>query len=64
MVAPTAHLKVQWAEAAVAFDLHLDPQWSAADGALPADMHGVVMTYQQVAGCAPRSAGPGRRAPS
>jgi superfamily II DNA or RNA helicase len=52
VVVPTAHLKVQWARAAVAFDLHLDPQWSAADGALPGDMHGVVMTYQQVAGCA------------
>jgi superfamily II DNA or RNA helicase len=53
VVVPTAHLKVQWARAAVAFDLHLDPQWSAADGALPGDTHGVVMTYQQVAACAP-----------
>jgi superfamily II DNA or RNA helicase len=52
VVVPTAHLKVQWAQAAVALDLHLDPQWSAADGALPADMHGVVMTYQQVASVA------------
>ena len=52
VVVPTAHLKGQWARAALAFDLHLDPQWSAADGALPPDMHGVVMTYQQVAGCA------------
>jgi superfamily II DNA or RNA helicase len=52
VVVPTAHLKVQWSRAALAFDLHLDPQWSAADGALPVDMHGVVMTYQQVAGCA------------
>ena len=53
VVVPTAHLKVQWARAAVAFDLHLDPQWSAADGALPGDTHGVVLTYQQVAACAP-----------
>jgi superfamily II DNA or RNA helicase len=52
VVVPTAHLKLQWARAALAFDLHLDPQWSATDGALPADTHGVVMTYQQVAGCA------------
>lgn len=52
VVVPTAHLKAQWAGAAAAFDLHLDPRWSVADGALPADMHGVVMTYQQVAGCA------------
>jgi superfamily II DNA or RNA helicase len=49
VVAPTAHLKVQWARAAAAFGLHLDPAWAAADGRLPADMHGVVTSYQQVA---------------
>ena len=49
VVAPTAHLKVQWAAAAARFALHLDPSWAAADGALPADMHGIVTTYQQVA---------------
>ncbi|HEX7167739.1 MAG TPA: DEAD/DEAH box helicase [Acidimicrobiales bacterium] len=49
VVVPTAHLKRQWAEAAMRFDLHLDPGWSAGDGRLPADMHGVVTTYQQVA---------------
>ena len=53
VVVPTAHLKVQWARAASAFDMHLDWQWSAAEGCLPPDMHGVVTTYQQVAGCAP-----------
>jgi superfamily II DNA or RNA helicase len=52
VVAPTAHLKVQWARAAAAFSLHLDPSWSAAGGALPADMHGIVTTYQQVASSA------------
>jgi superfamily II DNA or RNA helicase len=52
VVVPTAHLKLQWARAAAAFDLHLDPMWSAADGVLPGDMHGVVTTYQQVASCA------------
>ncbi len=52
VVVPTAHLKAQWALAASAFDMHLDSQWSAADGALPPDMHGVVTTYQQVASCA------------
>lgn len=57
VVAPTAHLKVQWAQAAARFALHLDPAWSAADGALPSDMHGIVTTYQQVAS----SAGPLRR---
>lgn len=49
VVAPTAHLKLQWAQAAARFALHLDPAWSAADGRLPADMHGIVTTYQQVA---------------
>ena len=49
VVVPTAHLKRQWAEAALHFDLHLDPGWQAADGRLPHDMHGIVTTYQQVA---------------
>jgi superfamily II DNA or RNA helicase len=49
VVAPTAHLKLQWARAAAAFSLHLDPSWSGADGSLPADMHGIVTSYQQVA---------------
>ncbi len=49
VVAPTAHLKIQWARAAAGFSLHLDPDWSAADGALPSDMHGIVTSYQQVA---------------
>jgi superfamily II DNA or RNA helicase len=53
VVAPTAHLKVQWARAAAAFSLHLDPAWAAADGRLPGDMHGVVTSYQQVATSAP-----------
>ncbi len=52
VVAPTAHLKVQWAQAAARFALHLDPAWSATDGRLPADMHGIVTTYQQVASSA------------
>ncbi|HET9691853.1 MAG TPA: DEAD/DEAH box helicase [Acidimicrobiales bacterium] len=49
VVAPTAHLKLQWASAAAGFGVHLEPSWSAADGALPPDMHGIVTTYQQVA---------------
>ncbi len=48
VVAPTQHLKHQWADAAVRFGLHLEPEWSARDGSLPADMHGIVTTYQQV----------------
>ncbi len=47
IVAPTKHLKEQWADAAERFDLHLDPDWSPADG-VPADLHGVITTYQQV----------------
>jgi superfamily II DNA or RNA helicase len=53
VVAPTAHLKLQWARAAAGFGLHLDPSWAATDGRLPADMHGIVTTYQQVASSAP-----------
>jgi superfamily II DNA or RNA helicase len=53
VVAPTAHLKHQWAHAAAAFSLHLDPAWAPADGALPRDMHGIVTSYQQVATSAP-----------
>jgi len=53
VVAPTAHLKTQWAHAALAFGLHLDPSWAPTEGALPADMHGIVTTYQQVATAAP-----------
>ncbi|HTO01353.1 MAG TPA: DEAD/DEAH box helicase [Microthrixaceae bacterium] len=49
VVAPTQHLKVQWADAAARFGLHLEPDWSTRDGSLPSDMHGVVTTYQQVA---------------
>jgi superfamily II DNA or RNA helicase len=49
VVTPTAHLKTQWAQAAARLDLHLDPAWSAADGSLLNDMHGVVTTYHQVA---------------
>jgi superfamily II DNA or RNA helicase len=52
VVAPTQHLKVQWADAAEALDLHLDPGWSASAGRLPADVHGLVTSYQQVAGSA------------
>lgn len=52
VVAPTQHLKTQWADAAEALDLHLEPTWTAADGRPPADVHGIVTTYQQVAGSA------------
>jgi superfamily II DNA or RNA helicase len=48
IVVPTQHLKQQWAHAAERLDIHLDPMWSAGYGALPSDVHGVVVTYQQV----------------
>jgi superfamily II DNA or RNA helicase len=49
VVVPTQHLKLQWALAAERFDIHVDPDWASADGALPSDVHGVAVTYQQVA---------------
>ncbi len=49
VVAPTAHLKLQWARAAAGFGINLESAWAASDGALPADVHGIVTTYQQVA---------------
>ena len=49
VVAPTSHLKLQWADAAGRFGLHLEPRWSPAGGRLPSDVHGIVTTYQQVA---------------
>jgi Type III restriction enzyme, res subunit len=48
-VAPTAHLKLQWADAAAGLGLHLEPRWAPSGGRLPADVHGIVTTYQQVA---------------
>ncbi|MDH3679444.1 MAG: DEAD/DEAH box helicase, partial [Acidimicrobiia bacterium] len=51
VVAPTRHLKLQWATAAERFGLHLDADWSPLDR-LPGDVHGLVTTYQQVAAAA------------
>jgi superfamily II DNA or RNA helicase len=48
VVAPTAHLKWQWTEAAERFGLRLDAEWNANQGGVPKDMHGIVTTYQQV----------------
>ncbi len=50
IVVPTQHLKHQWAHAADRLDIHLDPEWTIGYGGLPSDVHGVVVTYQQVAG--------------
>ena len=48
VVAPTQHLKTQWASNAAAFELALEPSWRPGEP-LPADMDGIVTTYQQVA---------------
>jgi superfamily II DNA or RNA helicase len=48
VVTPTQHLKHQWSAAAADLGLHLEPAWASADR-FPRDMHGVVVTYQQVA---------------
>ncbi len=49
VVCPTTALRAQWADAADRAGLHLDPRWRNADGAWPAGVDGVVVTYQQVA---------------
>ncbi|MGX7679870.1 DEAD/DEAH box helicase [Jatrophihabitans sp. DSM 45814] len=50
VVAPTDHLRTQWAEAAETFGIALDPTLSNAVGPVAADLHGYVTTYAQVAG--------------
>jgi superfamily II DNA or RNA helicase len=50
VVAPTDHLRTQWAEAAARVGVALDPTLSNAVGPVPADLHGYVTTYAQVAG--------------
>ena len=49
IVAPTEHLKKQWADAAHAHGLHLDPTFTNAAGRSGRDYDGVVVTYAQVA---------------
>jgi superfamily II DNA or RNA helicase len=48
VVAPTSHLKLQWAKAAHRLGLALDTDWAPGQG-LARDVHGLVTTYQQVA---------------
>lgn len=48
VVAPTSHLKMQWAIAAHRLGLELDPDWTPGD-ALARDVHGLVTTYQHLA---------------
>jgi superfamily II DNA or RNA helicase len=46
VVAPTEHLKKQWAEAAARIGIRLDPEYSA--GPLSREYHGVALTYAGV----------------
>jgi superfamily II DNA or RNA helicase len=49
IVCPTEHLKHQWAEAAGAVGLAVDPEFSNAVGRTSTDFRGVAVTYAQVA---------------
>ncbi|MFE7800095.1 DEAD/DEAH box helicase [Nocardia sp. NPDC057440] len=49
VVAPTEHLKHQWAQAANRVGIALDSRFSNATGGTSGDYHGVVVTYAQVA---------------
>jgi superfamily II DNA or RNA helicase len=49
VVAPTEHLKVQWADAASRVGIKLDPHFKNSQGRHGAGFHGVAVTYAQVA---------------
>lgn len=49
VVAPTDHLKRQWADAAAKVGLSIDPNFKNSDGAHGRDFIGVAVTYAQVA---------------
>ncbi|MEZ0578475.1 DEAD/DEAH box helicase [Nocardioides sp. MH1] len=48
IVAPTEHLKLQWAEAAAKAGLPIDPTYSAGSGKISSDYVGVAVTYAGV----------------
>ncbi|WP_282580343.1 DEAD/DEAH box helicase [Nocardioides sp. InS609-2] len=49
VVAPTEHLKTQWAEAAARVGLPIDPAYSAGKGKTSGDYVGIAVTYAGVA---------------
>ena len=49
VVVPTEHLKTQWALAAAAVGIALDPKFSNSSAHTSSEYHGVVVTYAQVA---------------
>jgi superfamily II DNA or RNA helicase len=49
VVAPTEHLKLQWAVAASKVGIALDPEFSGSRGSTSSDFTGVVVTYAGVA---------------
>jgi superfamily II DNA or RNA helicase len=49
VVAPTEHLKTQWADAAARVSIRLDPSFSNREAAPARHFHGVAVTYAQVA---------------
>ncbi len=48
VVAPTEHLKLQWAEAAARAGIPIDPSYSAGKGRIASDFVGVAVTYAGV----------------
>ncbi|HET7303988.1 MAG TPA: DEAD/DEAH box helicase family protein, partial [Segeticoccus sp.] len=49
IVAPTEHLKTQWADAAGRVGIQIDPRFSNRQGRHSRDYHGVAVTYAGVA---------------
>lgn len=49
VVAPTEHLKTQWAQAAARMGIHLDPGFSTRKGKASKDYVGIALTYAGVA---------------
>ena len=49
VVAPTEHLKVQWAAAAARINLNIDPEYGVRQGKASRDFVGIALTYAAVA---------------